>query len=681
MDARSRAKSLPALRQVAEQQARCASTVLHSQTMTPQTVEFPIPKSPIVLEQISVPAWDREIDIVFSRVPTTARGQAKDFLEDSFDASAESEGTSACSNRESPELDPDDGNSLQPIREIAKGYQESVDERHRRITTSLLKKRPNNIEGNNNYSLLVLPENVRRKIWGFVMATDPAKPQKPIRIQSFDPFYKGVWEAANFQSTRELFTPCSGAVKASASMRADCLAYLLTSYRFHLVFSPFVTQKICPQLFHWIDHYSHLMEYMTIEIDLSKLGFGASPEAQSLSWGLRNILISMRRFVTVQSKKRVTPHDTLVIIARRYHGRRPTTSDIMEAPPYCPPEADFTAATPLLKLRGQVKVLRLAGFNTSTTNTLITSIFPNMDFDDKETLQNHCSRSSVSTIWPFIPGQVSIHQEGKIPKDKLIRAVPLESITPTKKVAMAKKHIEKLKEMLDVHDPQKRGSRQTSSELDRGLGTLVHREVGIQRRRGAPGLARLGDNMKPNQRRWSKIESPVLSPRSPMLDARTTDEEKRQSYASFASTTPSIQIEDMSDVYVPVPGERDSVDKINANDQSTQETTPTDESKRYSQASTGSLRSTRSLRWLTGRRNRKDSARSSKDTSTVDLANDEHPVPKALEKKDSVKRPRRKRSFIDALRGRERSNAHTCVAEPELPDLSKVLYAQTQDKV
>lgn len=641
---------------------------------------------------MSAPAWDREVDVVFCRIPmptTMVRGQDSSSASESL--SADSSLTEMDADAESPRPDSDACADTEPCPGSEEQDRLSTDQTFRRAVTALYQRERHSGQSdsngsNKNFFPCSLPDNVRRRIWDHVMSDNPDEAQIPIRTQSFEPFYRGVWEDANFQTIQKLLSPCAGALRASAAMRAECLAYLLTTRRFHFVFSPYVTRNISPQMFHWIDHYSHLMEYMTIEIDLSKLGFGADLDAASLRWGLQLILGSIRELVTAQLEKRTIPLDTLVVIARRYHGRRPAVDDQTDAPLYCPPEADFTAVTPLLNLRGRIKTLRLAGFNTSTTNTIITSMFPEMDFGDKEKLQNHCTRADVSTIWPFLPGQVSVHHEGKIPRDKLTRAAPLPLVTPTKKVALARKQIEKLKEMLEMHDLQKNQDRHASPEPENQLGgSTISDGIIIQRRRGAPSIARLGDSIKRDSRLRPRVDSPMLSPHSPMLETHRTDEEKRQSYASYASytSTPSIQIDDLSEIQTPTPREP-SFDHVETYRSLTRDVTPTNQSKRNSQASTGSLRSTRSLRWLTreGRRGRKDSARSSKDDSLMELFQDDGPGSKSLEKKDSVKKLHRKRSFIDVLRGRERPEAPITMTEPDIPELPQILAkpAITTDK-
>lgn len=630
---------------------------------------------------MSVPAWDREVDIVFCRIPVSSTIiQGPESSNASETRSAESSNiTETDAETESPRPDSDARADTEPCPQRQEQDRLSADQTFRRAVTALYQRgRQSDINrANKNFFPCSLPDNVRHRIWDYVMSDDPDKAQIPIRTQSFEPFYRGVWEDTNFQSIQKLLLPCAGALRTSAAMRAEVLAYLLTTRRFHFVFSPYVTRNISPQMFHWIDHYSHLMEYMTVEIDLSKLGFGADPDAASLRWGLQLILGSIRQLVAAQLEKRTIPLDTLVVIARRYHGRRLAVEGQTEAPLYCPPEADFTAVTPLLNLRGRIRTLRLAGFNASTTNTTITSMFPEMDFGDKDRLQNHCTRADVSTIWPFLPGQVSVHHEGKIPRDKLTRAVPLPMVTTTKKVALARKQIEKLKEMLEVHDLQKNQDRQVSLELENELGgSRISDGITIQRRRGAPSLARLGDSIKRDSRLRPRVDSPMLSPHSPMLETHPTVEEKRQSYASYASytSTPSIQIDDLSETQTPTPREP-SFDHVETSRSLTRDVTPTNQSKRNSQASTGSLRSTRSLRWLTreGRRGRKDSARSSKDDSLMELFHDDGPSIKNLEKKDSVKKLHRKRSFIDVLRGRERPEAPIAMTEPDIPELPQML--------
>ena len=118
------------------------------------------------------------------------------------------------------------------------------------------------------------------------------------------PYLKEVWHPDDFQALDDLLDPVAGGLETCFSMRADILAYLLTSFRFHFTFSPFVTPAACPQLFHWMDTYSYLMPFVTLELDLSKLGFGSEPASVKLRPGNLHVDSLLSKWVDLQMEGR-----------------------------------------------------------------------------------------------------------------------------------------------------------------------------------------------------------------------------------------------------------------------------------------------------------------------------------------------------------------------------------------
>ncbi|KAI0126285.1 hypothetical protein BJ170DRAFT_595898 [Xylariales sp. AK1849] len=331
--------------------------------------------------------------------------------------------------------------------------------------------------GNDSHPLFKLPETVRRRIWGYIVLGQPDRTPKPIRLQLFEPFLKVVWRPDDFQSSGELFSHAQGALSSCFSMRTNLLAYVLTTHRFHFTFSPYVKEMICPELFYWVDNYSQFMQHIMIELDLSRLGFGADSAATRLLPGNLHVDTAVRRWVNVQVRRRTMPIQSLVLVARRYHGLRPDATpvfgrEVSKPRQYCPPAKDYAAAKAIVRLKGQINIIRIAGFNASTTDCLLASLFPDVDYKAKVQLLDHCHRASISTIWPFLPGQSSIHRDthfGSVvsPKENWVGNFKYEVKSPARNLSLARTRISKLREMLEASEDKKRRSTEPSVELKR----------------------------------------------------------------------------------------------------------------------------------------------------------------------------------------------------------------------
>lgn len=355
--------------------------------------------------------------------------------------------------------------------------QEGHADTFRQVVGALYLSRGNLITENDQNPLLRLPETIRRAIWAQVL-DDNSRPlasgqgPRPVRLQPFNPHLRRLWLPDGFQSTEELFSSSEGALGTCFAMRTELLAYILTTHRFHLLFSPYTTAAVCPNLFHWIRTYGHLMRFVTIELDLSRLGLGSSPAAARLRTGARNVNEAMRYWVDIQVASRMGPINELVLLARRYHGIRPrddTTndSDDDKPRPYCSADVDYAAASPITQLQGKISTLRIVGFNSSTTNHLLSSLFPAVDLRASDGAQGRCFHVGVSEFWPMLQGQPSTHRDmlfdgvtrSEKPRRHHLTRTRAETRDPAQNGRLTRRQIIKLKERLEAYE-----RRQTSRE-------------------------------------------------------------------------------------------------------------------------------------------------------------------------------------------------------------------------
>ncbi|KAK9770764.1 hypothetical protein SCAR479_12555 [Seiridium cardinale] len=633
MNLRSRAKSLPSMRQAAQCQ-----TSPSIPDLPPLRGRFAVDASPKIVVETSAPAWDRQVDIVFHRSPiryiegTSTLPKVLDVALGVTPQEAATGRTSDTTDK-TRNLESHTYAAIVSILNYADKIKDPKDSDFQRAIYILHRARGGPIGNNETCVLSRLPERVRRRIWSHVISENAHEARTPVRLQLFKPFFKDVWKAADFQSTKELFSLAEGVMSTSFAMRTELLAHVLTTHRFHLVFSPYVKERICPQLFDWIDRYSHIMEHVTIELDLSKLGLGPTPEASDLLWGNRNIITAMRHFADIQSINRTAPLESLVLLARRYYGLRPKREDDTDAGLYCPPSADLSAAAPIIRLKNQINTLRIAGFNATTTETLITSLFPAIDFKNKEILQNHCSRALVSKVWPFLPNQRSIHLDVRFSKaaSRPQRAVST-TIIPVRSASLARKQIVKVKDTLETYDAKKDSTPPLSRRPT--ARTPDHSRELEQKRCDSvvpsiPPISRLGsDEDLPSHT--------LLSTSQDVITCTSTTQVTEMTQAKGSLDTPEEGSPKKDDC-----PSRLSILADNA-------------SKRGSQASSGSLRSKRSVRW----HNDTVSQRLSKD-SAQGIAEDIPSVPvgqssrygagvfNTLKKMASTKELRRKKSIAN----------------------------------
>jgi hypothetical protein len=410
-----------------------------------------------------LPPWDREVDVTFHKdPPVDTNGHVPAQPKISEHTVKRAIETEKKKRREYRDLESHTYAAIISILNYQEKRKDSHNKTFAQVIGGLYLHHKRAAAQKEISSFFKLPDEVRQRIWRYVVFDGSGDSPKPICLQAFDPFLKAVWLQSEFQSTNDLISPIQSALAACFAMRADLLAYILSTHRFHFTFSPYVRQKTCPELFGWIEEYSHLMQFVTIELDLSKMGFGADPAAVRLLPGNLHINTAVGRWVDVQLARRTMPIQSLVLLARRYHGLRPTTER-----PFCHPAGDHAAAAPILRLSGKMDTLRLriAGFNASTTEHIIAAIFPDVRYKATPEILKHCQRAGISTIWPFLPHQASNHRDAQYrkpaPRKEIERTSQLMS--PARRVSLARRQITKLKEMLAANDEQMRNS-ETSIE-------------------------------------------------------------------------------------------------------------------------------------------------------------------------------------------------------------------------
>lgn len=273
-----------------------------------------------------------------------------------------------------------------------------------------------------------LPPSVRMRIWRHVLDCDGATPDslKPIRMNPAS-MLRPVWRDDQFDSYSKALAPARGAMLASFAMRAEVLAMFFMTRRFHVVFSPHVGLSLSPLAIECVFQYGCLMQYVTLEIDFSKLSFGPRAEAAGLraGSGILGIGPMVDIFVEGQRHRKRTRMENLVILCRRFCNPRPNGEFICQSRPnkadtwkgdanYVE-DSDFQALDGLMSLRSIVASGRFVGFPEEYTAKLMRYL--NEGPSPKDIRRGSVSQNTFavrpSTFYPLLPGQRSWRDHGK----------------------------------------------------------------------------------------------------------------------------------------------------------------------------------------------------------------------------------------------------------------------------
>ncbi|KAK4225424.1 hypothetical protein QBC38DRAFT_264412 [Podospora fimiseda] len=183
----------------------------------------------------------------------------------------------------------------------------------------------------------LLPDSVRFKIIKYVLSKhfsiDPDQ-QKAIRLNSvnyLEPIWpvhtsgQKFWTTEYFDSLQSVLAPLCGYMNTCYDMRVDFLSALFLTRRFHVVFSPFVTERTQPAATLFLDTYGPLMKWITLEVDYSKLGGHWHRSALWMDQG--NCLTRVAELVDRFAERQATRYEgvniqSFALLVRRYYGFR-----------------------------------------------------------------------------------------------------------------------------------------------------------------------------------------------------------------------------------------------------------------------------------------------------------------------------------------------------------------------
>lgn len=169
-----------------------------------------------------------------------------------------------------------------------------------------------------------LPTAVRSRIWEYVMEANPS--DKPIAL-TMARWNKDAWRPDEFSNLSEAMGSLQPYLEVSFEFRADALVHFLMTRRFHITYSLCVGTRLNPLAIKWVEKYSHYMQDIALEIVLTEYRFGLNPHAHLLVPATTRLETLIQDFVRAQLKRRhASTLNSLVILCRRFHGRRRVSS-------------------------------------------------------------------------------------------------------------------------------------------------------------------------------------------------------------------------------------------------------------------------------------------------------------------------------------------------------------------
>jgi hypothetical protein len=149
--------------------------------------------------------------------------------------------------------------------------------------------------------LLQLPDRVRYMICKYLVPDRPN--QMPIKLNNGMRLYEPVWPAVYFDNLADVLRSVHDYTSVCWAMRADILVTIMNTRRFHVVLSPYSGPLLDPLAHYWFGRYAGYIQHLTIELDFTKLGFGADPAAANLKPLVIKLTPRMEEYVLAQKKR------------------------------------------------------------------------------------------------------------------------------------------------------------------------------------------------------------------------------------------------------------------------------------------------------------------------------------------------------------------------------------------
>lgn len=164
-----------------------------------------------------------------------------------------------------------------------------------------------------------LPPKVKHLIYSFCLPEEERKITLSPRFAT-----KAVFDDDYFASPWDILDPVWGGLSASQEMRNELLTYFWTEYRFYVSINPFSGPILSPLSHVWLTKYLSIIQYLTIEVDLTRFGGSALRYAPSIGYDcskLERLIVDLIKGLQKRRNKIVIAE--LIVLSRKYLGNRP----------------------------------------------------------------------------------------------------------------------------------------------------------------------------------------------------------------------------------------------------------------------------------------------------------------------------------------------------------------------
>lgn len=178
---------------------------------------------------------------------------------------------------------------------------------------------PNHNSIHEDHVFFALPVTIRERIYDYCFPEEPRRINLSPRFAS-----KAVFPDGYFASPWNVLDDVFGGLHAFRELRRELMTYFWTKYHFHVTLSQFTGPKFSPLSHVWLRDYLDVIQYLTIEADLTRFGFSALKVAAQFGHDVNKTETLMVSIVKGLVKRRGrTTMAELNVMCRRYAGFRP----------------------------------------------------------------------------------------------------------------------------------------------------------------------------------------------------------------------------------------------------------------------------------------------------------------------------------------------------------------------
>ncbi|OBT85940.1 hypothetical protein VE02_04785 [Pseudogymnoascus sp. 03VT05] len=176
------------------------------------------------------------------------------------------------------------------------------------------------VPGYGDPHLLGLPVNVRFRIYQFMTKSIRAK--NKIIVLSPERTINGFWPKKHFMEPQTVFDVIGGLSLTCFQLRHEVLTYYCSQFHFHITYNCFCTPISAPLMYKWLPLFGNKMQYLTVEVDFTRLGGCYQNGKFTLKYGAKETMFFMRKLVFELCDRSGTIR-SLHVMCRRYKGFRP----------------------------------------------------------------------------------------------------------------------------------------------------------------------------------------------------------------------------------------------------------------------------------------------------------------------------------------------------------------------